>query len=665
MTERVLVDGDTFFVTDGQFETAETGGLYHRDTRYLSEMSVSVSGKSLTPIGSDLVSPWRRVVTCADVSSAVNEIDDSEEQKHTTITLTRDQVVAEGQGLVENLALTNHAPETRTLSLEIDVASDFRDLFEIRGLRSDIERDVAVSVSEDGVRFSYDESDAEGDGAALYAGFDPTPATVTADGATYELELAPQTSTEVTVTASVGSGVQPNAFARAADAAGWDPAGGYDALPLSDSRYAQMFEQSWRDLQALVTDTEHGPVALAGVPWFATVFGRDALLTAYNMLHVTPVLAEGTLKYLAAYQGTEDDDYREERPGKIFHEIRQGELARRGRIPHTPYYGTVDATPLWLILLDETRRWTGDDALVEELWGPAEAAAGWLQSAIEDIADDPFLYYTASEDDGLAHKAWRDTERSIQFADGEPARPPLASVEVQGYAYDAFRRTARLARLQGQDDDAREYERQASAVRSAFNDEFWLPEQGYYAAAKTAQGRLVTSQTSNVGHTLWSGIVPDERTEAVVDTLLGDDLYSGWGVRTMSTRARGYSPVSYHVGSVWPHDNALIALGARERGYATAAETIATDVLDACATFEYARVPELYCGFSDSHPPYRYPSACEPQAWSATAPFAFLRALFDITPDGNGNAVANASPGSLDIASEAAISLAKAEANTR
>ncbi|MFC7078055.1 amylo-alpha-1,6-glucosidase [Haloarcula halophila] len=652
MTEEVLVDGHTFLVTDEAFTLDGAGGLFHRDTRYLSDLDVSVENTALKSVGSHLRSPWRRRVTYADAASTVNKIDESAEQKHTTLALTRDQVVAEGLGLVERVRVANHARSATTLRLSVDVDADFENLFEVRGFSTGIDREVERTAADDRIRWRYDPADASG--ATTTVWFEPTPETLTPRGGTFRLPLASQASATVTMavlpdgTDSVAKG---SLFDRAVDAAG-GPSLGVDTDALGESRYRTVFERAVSDLRALVTATDYGPVSLAGVPWFATVFGRDALLTAYNALPVLPTLAAGTLRYLAVQQGTSEDTYREEAPGKIFHEIRQGELAERGEIPHTPYYGTIDATPLWLVVLDETRRWTNDESLLEELWPAAERAVDWLETATDRGRDDPFLYYCEADSTGVVHKAWRDTERSVQFADGRPADAPLASAEVQGYVYDAYRRTAAMARERGQEADAREYERRAERIAKWFDADFWLPNREYYGTALTSDGRVVDSTTSNVGHCLWSGIVDPDRADAVVETLLDDGLNTGWGVRTMSSEDAGYSPVSYHVGSVWPHDNALVALGAAGYGFHEAAERIATDVLEACRTFDRQRVPELYCGFADETP-YQYPSACEPQAWGASTPLALLRALFGLDPDEG----ITTAPSSVDIGREAVAAL--------
>ncbi|PSP93411.1 hypothetical protein BRC91_09910 [Halobacteriales archaeon QS_4_62_28] len=637
MTEEILVDGETFFVAG----SAETGGLFHRDTRTLSTLSIAVDGQQLTRIKSHSDWPWHRQLTLADLTTTVNRIEESAAQKHTNVVLQRQQVVAEGFGLAERLRLTNHAPRQRRLALSITVDADFSDVFEVRDLETDLDRTVESTPTEESVTFRYDPARTET--KTVGVGVDPRPDGIeseqggTATTIRYDRVLDAQSTQTITLAAlldTVAPAVSSRSFRVARERARERPVSlGTDHL--AESAYGPLFTQAARDLTALVTPTDHGPVALAGVPWFATVFGRDAIITAYQTLHLVPELAVGTLRYLAAHQGTTTDAYREERPGKILHEHRSGELARRGEIPHYPYYGTVDATPLWLVLLDETITWTGETTLLAELWPHVERAVEWITTAIDRTGDDPFLYYEGS-DDGLTHKAWRDTADSIQFADGTVAEPPLASVEVQGYVYDALLRASDLARRRDRAETADRWRARAREIRDAFADTFWLSDRSYFGAALTGDGRVVDSVTSNVGHCLWSGIVPEARADAVVERLLDDGLNSGWGVRTMSRRAAGYSPVSYHVGSVWPHDNALVALGTNAYGYREATEQIATDVLDACLAMDDRRVPELYCGFDDSHPPQRYPAACEPQAWGAGTPFAMTRALFDLQPGEDG-----------------------------
>jgi glycogen debranching enzyme len=414
-----------------------------------------------------------------------------------------------------------------------------------------------------------------------------------------------------------------------------------------------VIERAGADLAALTTATDYGLVPLAGVPWFATVFGRDSLLAAYQALPVAPALARGTLRYLAAHRGTTTDDAREEAPGKILHERRTGELARRGLIPHTPYYGSIDATPLWVVVLAETWRFTRDDALVEALAEPLDDALGWIEATRSDHGADPFLYYEASPTSGMEHKAWRDTPGSVQFPDGREAEPPIASVEVQGYVYRALRDAAMLyEEVLAETDRAGALRERAEDLADAFRAEFWIPETGYYAAAKAGDGRLVPTRTSNVGHCLLSGIVPERRAASVAETLRSPAVFTGWGLRTMATTAEGYSPLSYHLGSVWPHDTALAALGLARYGFHEDADRLARGIVDSVTRLADGRIPELFCGFDDDIDPKPYPASCVPQAWSAAAPFALVRATFDLSPDETGVTTGRTPPLFADSAAD-------------
>jgi len=638
MSEDVLIDGYTFLVSAADGEFGETGGLYHRDTRHLASLAVALDGGDLAVLDRERPAPWRRRLRYADLASTVNRIADSADQKHTALVADREQTVREGAGLRERFRLTNYGRGPWTGALSVTFDADFADLFEVRGITGGPSRSVEAAVADATVTYRYGFA-AEGDDRTLSTavGFGEGFDAVDPGRASADLELGPGEST------TLEFAVAPDASSVAAFPADEprppEPVAAVAAvLEESGSPYADTFGQCARDLTALVTETDHGAVPLAGVPWFATQFGRDSLLTAYQTLPAWPDLARGTLRFLGANQGTATDDARGERPGKMFHELRRGELAQRGLVRHTPYYASVDATPLWVVVLHEAYRWLGDDDLLGELWPNAEAALDWLaRTADADVApDDPFVYYERPEADGVEHAGWRDTAFGVRFADGEPADPPLASVEVQGYAYDAYRRGAELARARGDADAAETYRRRADELRDAFIEAFWLPDREFYAAALTADGRPVGAKTSNVGHCLWSGIVPPDRAASVAEGLLAEDLFSGWGVRTLSAESAGYSPVSYHSGSVWPHDNALVALGLARYGFHDRAERVVRGVLDASRRFDGA-LPELFCGFDDRA--VRYPASCEPQAWSAGTPLALLRAAFALAPDSDGRGV--------------------------
>jgi glycogen debranching enzyme len=372
----------------------------------------------------------------------------------------------------------------------------------------------------------------------------------------------------------------------------------------------------------------------AGLPWFMTVFGRDSLLTSYQALPFAPELAQTTLRVLAARQGTRVDPFRDEEPGKILHEIRFGELTAFEERPHSPYYGSADSTPLFLILLDETERWTGDAGLVLDLEDEARAALDWIDRYGDRDGDGYVEYERGNAETGLENQCWKDSHDSILFADGTQSRLPRACCEIQGYVYDAKVRCARLARQIWSDRElAERLEEQAAELRRRFNQDFWLQDRGYYALALDGDKRPVDSLTSNIGHLLWSGIADDEKAEHVARHLVGPRLFSGWGVRTMAEGDGGYNPIGYHDGTVWPHDNSLIAAGLARYGYRREAARVAFAMLEAAEYFEH-RLPEAFAGYARAQTrfPVEYPTACSPQAWATGAPLLFITTLLGLEP---------------------------------
>lgn len=645
MTRDVLIDGYTVFVSDPTRTGSgddDDGGLFYRDTRHLSELSVEVEDAQLTSLGRDITAPNCRTVLATDEEEGVNRVDETE-QKRSDLVVETTQAVGADAGLVQRVGVVNHSVSPFSSRVTVAYGADFADVFEVRGFASRLGRDPTTVVDGRSVTFSYgyETADMGRLTRSTTVAFDAEPARITASEAIFDIDLGPQERVDISlqVRPRIATGGRQAGDGGHLDVAGSDPddVAGTDTIVVPTVRtgrgdYDRLFARAGEDLSALTVDTEHGPVALAGAPWFATVFGRDSLITAYQTLPVAPDLAAGTLRYLAAHQGTDVDDSKEEAPGKMFHEMRSGELARRGRVPHSPYYGSIDATPLWIVLLAEYHLWTGDDDIVEELADALEAALSWIDRARNIHGDDPFLYYEQSPTMGLLHKAWRDTPGSVQYPDGTVARPPIASVEVQGYVYRALRAAADLHEgvldAPGLAEDLRA---KADYLADAF-ETFWLPDAGFYAAAKDGDGATVPTLTSNVGHCLWSGLVSDPHAPAVAETLRSDDLFSGWGLRTLERSAAGYSPVSYHLGSVWPHDTSLTALGLARYGFYDTADRLTESLLDACSHFEEDRIPELFCGFGPESTPKPYASSCVPQAWSAGAPYALLRAAFAIEP---------------------------------
>jgi glycogen debranching enzyme len=368
-----------------------------------------------------------------------------------------------------------------------------------------------------------------------------------------------------------------------------------------------------------------------------TVFGRDSLITSYQALPFTSELAETTLRVLAVNQATAIDDFRDAEPGKILHEIRFGELTHFGERPHSPYFGTADATPLFLVLLDEYERWTGDADLMRDLEPAARAALGWIDDYGDSDGDGYVEYERRNTETGLENQCWKDSWDSIRFADGTIAVGPIATCEIQGYVYDAKVRTARLAREVWRDEKlADRLEREGAELRAHFNRDFWLAERDCYAEALDGEKRRVDSITSNIGHLLWSGIVDDDKADAVAAHLVGEALFSGWGIRTMAAGEGGYNPISYHNGTVWPHDNSLIAHGLARYGYREEAARIALAILEAATYFRY-RLPEVFAGYRRERTsfPVEYPTASSPQAWATGTPLLLLRVLVGLEPDGD------------------------------
>ena len=412
-----------------------------------------------------------------------------------------------------------------------------------------------------------------------------------------------------------------------------------DEVPRIEAGYdllKHVYDRSIVDLAALRLHAEvegnEFSLPAAGMPWFMAIFGRDTLVTSYQSLWVGPELAKGALQALASLQGSEVNDFKDEEPGKILHEIRFGELTALGVKPHRPYYGTSDATPLWLILLSEYWRLTGDDPIAHRLRPNAMRALEWIDS-YGDRDGDGYVEYLTRSTQGLANQGWKDSGDGVLFADGRRAEPPIAICEVQGYVYDAKLRIAEVAeKVWGDHHLATDLREQAGKLFDRFNDDFWIGSRGgFYALGLDRDKKRIDSMTSNMGHLLWTGIVPPERAKTIVRHLFSDEMFTGWGIRTMSFKDVGYTPLRYHDGPVWPHDNSLISSGLARYGFRAEANRIAMAMLEAAA-FTGHRLPEVFAGYPRSETlfPVRYPTACSPQAWATAAPFMWLRIMMGL-----------------------------------
>jgi glycogen debranching enzyme len=553
------------------------------------------------------------------------------------MSLIRRREVADG--MREHLELHNHGLDTVEVEISILFDADFADVFEVKDELSKSGQ-LYRQREDDGVTLGYLREEFRRE-TYIHA----RDAFFTEESLTFRVSLQPHQSWSATIFVTVGtarSEPMPQRMHRPempVSLEGW-----LAAAPKVDTDWhelRQVYRRSLIDLAALRYYPESVPdssLPAAGLPWFMALFGRDSLITSFQAIPFVPELARTTLLALGAHQATGWDDFRDAEPGKILHELRDGELAHFGERPHSPYFGSADSTPLFLVVLDEYERWTGDTATVRRLEGSARAALEWIERYGDADGDGYIEYQTRNPHTGLDNQCWKDSYNSIVYPDGRLATPPRACCEIQGYAYDARIRTARLAREVWNDEAlADRLERDAARLRAAFDRDFWLPEQGFYALALDGDKKPVPTLTSNIGHLLWSGIVLDERVESVVAHLAGDAMFSGWGVRTLADGQPVYNPIEYHNGTVWPHDTALVAAGLARYGRRHDANRLVVALMDAAAHFAY-RLPEAFAGYARSETvvPVEYPTACSPQAWASGAPLLLLRVMLGLEPMSNG-----------------------------
>ncbi|NJC71224.1 amylo-alpha-1,6-glucosidase [Planosporangium thailandense] len=637
-----ILDGSTFMVSDDSGDVGAGGqpldGLFYRDIRHLSRWELRLNGRRPHALAGDLTEYDTAVFYLTEPTASAFD--------GPPVTVLRQRRI--GNGLTERLTVTNHTAQELALLLDVLFAADFADLFEVKN-KLPKTGTHKTSVERDRVTMEYAHGDFRRGTVIRSEG-----AFLADQVLTFQIRLEPgqrwQTEIEVSLSSNdhapaVKRERHPN-IDQSLDE--W-----LAAAPRLDTDWADLahaYHRSLVDLAALRFYPDVTPcssVPAAGLPWYMALFGRDSLVTSYQALPYLPELARTTLRALAARQATAVDDFRDAEPGKILHELRHGELAHFHQQPQSPYYGTADATPLFLILLDEYERWTGDAALVHELEGAARAALRWMEVYGDSDGDGFIEYRTRNPDTGLANHCWKDSWNSILYPDGRLASSPRATCELQGYAYDARRRMSRLAReCWGDDTLADRLDRDAAGLHERFNDVYWLPDQGFYALALDGDKRLVPTLTSNIGHLLWSGIVPDDRVDAVVGHLLGERMFAGWGVRTLAAGQPAFNPVEYHNGTVWPHDNALIAAGLARYGRRAEANRIAVALLEAARHFDH-RLPEVFVGADRSvtRVPVRYPTACSPQAWASGAPLLLLRTVLGLSPRVDGFAVDAHLPG--------------------
>jgi glycogen debranching enzyme len=629
-----ILEGNNFVVSDraGNIDTptVDPQGLFAFDTRFLSRWILTVNGAVPRVLSTDDLQYYCVQFFLAPATGTIYVDSD--------ISIMRQRAV--GAGFHEQLLLRNEKAEAVDLEIRIEAAADFADLFEVKDAQP--KKGELYSERRDGRlvlgyrRESYVRE--------TWITVDQ-PAQIDEKGLTFQLHLGPHgqwaARLDVQVAAfpstSSESWIRPNRSETGKNLDVWlegAPSVSCDWAPLE-----RIYKRSMIDLAAVrffPVIIPGGALPAAGLPWFMSIFGRDSIITSLQALPFQPGLAATTLKALAAWQGTHMDEFRDEEPGKIFHELRYGELTAFEERPHSPYYGAADTTPLFLVLLDELERWTGDTELVGELEPNARAALHWIDTYGDRNGDGYVDYERRNTETGLENQCWKDSWNSILFADGSLSRLPRATCEIQGYVYDAKVRTARLARLVWGDHDLGErLEREAADLKRRFNNDFWIEDKQSFALAIDGDGRRVDSLTSNIGHLLWSGIAESDKAEACVRQLMGERLFSGWGVRTMAEDEGGYNPIGYHVGTVWPHDNSLIAWGLTRYGYREEAAQIAMGILEV-ATYFGERLPEAFAGYRRTLTqfPVEYPTACSPQAWASGAPLLLIRSLLGLEPTG-------------------------------
>jgi glycogen debranching enzyme len=634
---RTLKHGDTFALFDHYGDLASrrgnTLGLYHQDTRYLSRLKLTVERYSPLLLSSTVRT--NNAVLDVDLTNPDIRRGDTVVLAKDTVHFTRAKFLWNG-ACYETLTFRNFGEFALNLRVDFDFDADFADLFEVRGFeRHSRGRITAVTRGNDSVRFTYAALDGTPRHTDIF--FEPVPRELAPRHAGFELDLPPRQRRSLVMSVHCSAAHPQRHVFRAMRAARRelrDATRRAAAIETSSSLVNEVLRRSMADIGMLVTDKPEGPYPYAGVPWFSTAFGRDGIITAMQMLWLYPALGRGVLRFLAASQATAHDAARDAEPGKILHETRSGELANLGEVPFGCYYGSIDSTPLFVALAGQYWQHTGDLQTIDAIWPNVLAALEWMERS-GDSDGDGFLEYRRRRDSGLVNQGWKDSNDAVFHADGRLADAPIALCEVQGYAYLALNWASRLAAARGDAALSTQLGVRAKALRDKFEAQFWDEELGLYVLALDGEKRPCRVRTSNAGQLLFTGIVSPERAAIVARTLTSTDFLTGWGIRTVGEREARYNPASYHNGSIWPHDNALIAMGLARYGFSDLASRLTGAVLDAAIHMDLRRLPELYCGMRRRRDkgPILYPVACSPQAWAAAAPFAMLQACLGLEID--------------------------------
>ena len=643
----VIKDDNLFFLAPRGGEIPPVKGhgfgLYYRDCRYLNRYELTVGNVHPEPLAAT-AEPGSRALfqlTMPDMRGL-----DGQAIHRETIGVRWERMLERRDpALIETITIQNLGRARVELPLALTFGSNFEDLFMVRGLMPKKRGTIYAPIWKDGcLFFSYCGADEISRAVTIH--FSPAPDKQTGATAGFTMALQPGESWELGISLTLAESHEPGrpqpcspverqleAVKQAIDESSEEWLSHEATVESNSLLLNQVVRRSLLDLHVLESSLNDDRFFAAGVPWFVTLFGRDSLITALQTLAYDPDIARDTLQLLAQYQGQRVDHWRDEEPGKILHELRVGELAQMHQIPHTPYYGTIDATPLFLVLVSRHADWTGDLSLFKELRPNIERALEWIDR-YGDGDQDGYLEYDSTTKHGLINQGWKDSGDAIVTAEGPLARPPISLVEVQGYVYMAKHAIGDLYERIGEADRAANLRRQADELRRRFNRDFWLDDKNFFALALEADDRPCSVISSNPGQALWTGIVDTDKAGKVVDRLLAPDMYNGWGIRTLSRHERRYNPIGYHLGTVWPHDNALIAAGCRRYGYDAAARQIFQGMLEAAMGFDHYRLPEVFAGFAREEygVPVHYPVACHPQAWAAGSIPYLLETMLGLQP---------------------------------
>jgi glycogen debranching enzyme len=635
-----LIDGKTFLSTTLAGDVMPPGapdvGFFFDDTRFLSRLDLRVGGDRTVVLSSNTEQTY---VSQIELTTGRSTLRDNYEIPENTVHIRREQLLASDQ-FYDYLTFENFNLHEVLLAIEITYEADFMDVFQVRGVaRKQLGHYFRPVIDRNSIMFHYCGLDGIARDSCIH--FSPAPEKVEGTTVHWRIKLPPFKQFQIQVnlapqvqTKHCRAGrpdfTQQLRTRREAYAA-WESRSAH--FNSSNSIFDQMMGTCKSDFHALQIPEGREHVIAAGIPWFATMFGRDSIIAAYQSLLLSPQLAKETLRVLARHQGKQQDDWRDEEPGKILHEFREGEMTRAGEMPFSPYYGSIDATPLWLILLSETFNWTADEQLVRDMLPHAYRALEWIEK-YGDLDGDGFVEYQRRSPRGLANQGWKDSWDAILHRDGETAKAPIALSEVQGYVYEAKYRLASLLRAFGDTKTADKLKKEAADLAKSFEKSFWMPGRSFYALALDGGKRQVQVIASNPGHLLFTRMIAQERARAVCERFMRPDMFSGWGWRTLSQEERVFNPLSYHRGSVWPHDNSIVAHGMALYELREPANRIFDALFCAALNFRDYRLPELFCGIErrEFDEPVQYPVSCSPQAWASGAIFLLLTSVLGIRP---------------------------------